>query len=1143
MWRITIDWFRLWRWLPSSSLIILVTPFAIATTGRSTEQFLPVVTNVLQFQNSVSQAEWANRPVRLDGVVCWADMTKGMIILEDYSGAAVIEMDPQSQEVQPGQEILLVGTTSRGRGGDSLKIASLTLFNDSVHGMNEQTEELPLQTGKYPVSVSWFDGNNLYGVDILYEGPNLARQSIPESILFHKQLDSEKRTTNWVQGLNYRAYEGQWPQLPDFQQLPVVKTGIVNNFDLGVKTRDTYVGLEFTGYLAIQKDGIYRFSIVPHGRNQLFVEQPQLKRIGDAGMPSPRRITPGQVLSEKERSEWGEAEGVVTFVGHMGFKGSELELSSDNGTMRVEIADNLDGSSSILLGSRTRITGICQGAFTSSGQMLGAVMWVPSLKQVELLEVEPDLWTSHPVRSIMDLLSTNFQSQLEPIVHVSGRIHSVGTNGSMVIQDETGELVLETTQRLPEATGVYVDALGRWSRTKNGIVLQGGGYRKVEQRVQQEVAPLPLLTTAEQVKRLKHEEALRGYPVRIRGVITWSGGGGAVIQDSSMGVFVEMVDSSSSVARKVGEYWEIEGQTTAQFSPMILARRVTRLGLGTLPNPVRPTWDQLMNGTLDTQYVEIQGVVTAIEANTMLLLTHDGKIQVDLPEMQSEALKHYENALIRIRGCLWAAKDEITHMLTVGEVQIHSAIIDLDQAAPANPFAAPSKRASELQLFDAKASAFQQVKVLGQIVHERNGEYFLMDGTNGLRSTVRRTLQLAIGDKVEVVGFPILGGPVPVLREALVHRTGHSHLPEARQLSEDSILDGVYDSTLVKVQAQLVNLSDDPKDQILGLQMGSHIFIGRLDKTFGLIKSVPIGSQLELTGVYLGHGGDRAAGRNIDSFELLLNSPSDIQVLARPSWWTIRRMLAMVGVLLGILFAAVVWISVLHRQVEQRTEQLREEILVRELAEHQRAVEEERTRIARDLHDDLGSSLTEISMLADAGGGSPPVLEKASRRFQSIGFKARELVNVLDVIVWLVNPSKDVLPFLISYLGSYAEEYLSAAGVTCRLKVPSDIPALRITAQVRHNFFMAVKETLNNVVRHARASEVVIETTISEAQLKFIIADNGQGFNPANPMEGNGLLNLQGRLASVGGRCQIISRPHAGTVVTFVLPLPVNPIT
>ena len=270
---------------------------------------------------------------------------------------------------------------------------------------------------------------------------------------------------------------------------------------------------------------------------------------------------------------------------------------------------------------------------------------------------------------------------------------------------------------------------------------------------------------------------------------------------------------------------------------------------------------------------------------------------------------------------------------------------------------------------------------------------------------------------------------------------------------------------------------------------------------------------------------------------MLLNGPADLRVIAYPPWWTLRRLLAAVGVLVTVLGIAAIWIGLLRRQVEQRTAQLKVEIHEREHAENQHAVEAERSRIARDLHDDLGSSLTEISLLADAGSGSPASLEKAGQRFRMIGDKARAVVNALDVIVWLVNPRKDVLPFLASYLASYAEEYLSASGIACRLKLPRDIPPIRLTAEVRHSLFLAVKESLRNIVSHAHASEVLIDLSAEPRQLTIVIADNGHGFDYRPGMSGNGLSNLHERLAAIGGQCEIVSQPEAGTRVSLVLPL------
>ena len=220
---------------------------------------------------------------------------------------------------------------------------------------------------------------------------------------------------------------------------------------------------------------------------------------------------------------------------------------------------------------------------------------------------------------------------------------------------------------LPSKPGAWVEVLGSAQGQTNDVVLRNAFFRQVEPAGAAE-APLPLLTTARAVKRLKRKEALRGYPVKIRGVITWGGGSGAVIQDSTMGVYVDNFRAEGGQTQRVGDYWEVEGQTTAEFSPNVWATKVTRLGEGSLPPPVLPAWDQLINGSLDTQYVELKGVVTGIDQEGISLLTHGNILHVAMPEKRAEELRCYENALIRLRGCLWAVKDENTHMFKIGKI-------------------------------------------------------------------------------------------------------------------------------------------------------------------------------------------------------------------------------------------------------------------------------------------------------------------------------------------------------------------------------------------------------------------------------------------------------------------------------------------
>src|SRR5205814_593456 len=314
------------------------------------------------------------------------------------------------------------------------------------------------------------------------------------------------------------------------------------------------------------------------------------------------------------------------------------------------------------------------------------------------------------------------------------------------------------------------------------------------------------------------------------------------------------------------------------------------------------------------------------------------------------ALKRYEDALIRLRGCWFASGDPATHQVRVGGGRMFNPSVTVDEPAPMDVFAVTPKRAQDLLLFDPQASALRRVKVSGQIVHEREGEYCMMDGANGLRFVPKETAGLRIGDLVEVVGFPSLTGPSPVLREALARKIGAAPLPEPRPLDADNLFRPENDATRVRVEAVLLNLSADQRT--LELQAGLRRFAARLDgggrpaapqpasSGAGQLKDIhaPLGSRLELTGVYAGHGGNRTTDPEVANFELLLNSPADIRVLARPSFWTLQRLLVLVGGPLGVVAVALVWIRLLHHKVQERTAQLQQEMSEREQAENQRAM-------------------------------------------------------------------------------------------------------------------------------------------------------------------------------------------------------------
>jgi signal transduction histidine kinase len=791
-------------------------------------------------------------------------------------------------------------------------------------------------------------------------------------------------------------------------------------------------------------------------------------------------------------------------------------------------------------GSRLYVTGP-----TMHVDVIGTSEW-PLPKKVaigqNLMEIERNLWMQ--VEGKVSVARKDSDGAHLELSAGSARI-------GVEVADPTGLEVTNLFKGWISAVGFCEGALTADGQMVPGVLLVPSQKEVELLRTPQESANpgtnnarLPLLTSAVEVHRLKREEAQRGYGVRLRGVVTCvlPEHQAFTLQDSTRGLYV--VDSSQSLAAppEIGEYLEIEGTTDpGMFAPVVNARSVVRRGAGLLPEPVRPAWDQLMSGSLDAQYVEFAGVVTAVQTNFVTLLTSGGIVKVDVrPNGVNDAaeLKQFENALVRVRGCLFATWDYITHQVRMGEIRMYGPDILVDQPPPADLFSIPRKTAAELRLFDPQAGAFQRVKVAGQVVFVAEGQSFLVDGTEGLRFIPQTALDMEPGDTVEVVGFPdLLGGVSPVLREAIARKTGHSPLPSPNVLAATNMISAAHDATVVKVEGSLVNIHQAKPDTVLEMQNGVRAFTARIKHGGESRLSLAPGSRLELMGVYAGLGGNRATGQEITSFELLINSVGGIRVLARPPWWTLKRLLFATGGLACVLAAAGLWITQLHRQVEERSAQLAAQIQQRQQIEHQRTMEEERTRIAQDLHDELGSGITEIGMLAARAKSASVPDEKRERHLEQVGSKARELVTALDEIVWAMNPRHDSVASLVSYLSLYAERFLKLANISWRLDGPNGTIDQVVDSRRRHQLFLAFKEALTNVVRHSNATEVQLNIRCDGGKVLVAIADNGRGL-PGNSRTENmdGVGNMRNRIEKLGGRFEICGQQGRGTTVRFEVP-------
>ena len=214
--------------------------------------------------------------------------------------------------------------------------------------------------------------------------------------------------------------------------------------------------------------------------------------------------------------------------------------------------------------------------------------------------------------------------------------------------------------------------------------------------------------------------------------------------------------------------------------------------------------------------------------------------------------------------------------------------------------------------------------------------------------------------------------------------------------------------------------------------------------------------------------------------------------------------------------------------------------------EQEQVLERERTRIAQDLHDEMGAKLCRISFLSEHvrrnHNGMAPELR---HQIASISDASREVLHSLDEIVWAVNPQNDTLEHVVSYIGHYANEFFQETGIECKVNISGQLPPYSLSAQLRHNLLLAVHEAFTNVLKHSKANQVDVSIVLNTAAFEVTVSDNGHGFDPLSTMAlenssspaGDGLRNMKQRLSDIGGQCSIHSKPGNGTVVQFVLPL------
>jgi signal transduction histidine kinase len=664
--------------------------------------------------------------------------------------------------------------------------------------------------------------------------------------------------------------------------------------------------------------------------------------------------------------------------------------------------------------------------------------------------------------------------------------------------------------------------------------------------------PLPpepaVLTNAMQVRTLNQAEAVRHLPVHLRGVVLGEaepGGDGFAMQDDTSGIYLR--STPDMVARlHPGDLIEVTGNSdTGWFEPGVLVNDLRQLGRTNVPQPLPVTFEQLLDGHLDAQWVEISGIVRFCEPSPndrrklRLELVTGGErlvIRPNVPRTEEPLV----DAEVQLRGVCYYLFNKNRQLVSPMLAIPHDIPIIVKKPAPRDPFSTPLQSPNSLMQFAPEGSYGHRVHVRGVVTRYQPGEYvFIRDGEVGLRIQTGQKADLKLGDEIDVLGFPKRGEYSPMLEDAVFQKcaAGTPPLPVRLKLAADAF---DHDSDLVELEGTF----DERRFLPWGCTYGFHTkdgmtFQALLRQTNGQPISPDLlpGSQIGIVGVCSverAYTGMVSGLSRPVSFQLLLRSPGDLVLIELPSWWTSRHIVWLLGAITGVLLLAVAGIMLVARM------RLKEQAVRRAMAEAEfSAILKERNRLAGEVHDTLAQGLGAISMqlelVKDRTKSGPETVMKHIELAHSL---VRNSLTEVRNAIW--NRRSQVLEKgdLAAALEHILKETTDDTGVSGHLQVTGR--ARRLPPVTENALLRVGQEAITNAMKHAKPGCIEVQLEFEEQRVSLRVKDDGKGFDAEKPPANKtsfGLAGIRQRVAALGGELSLRSNHGQGTELKLTVPV------
>jgi signal transduction histidine kinase len=629
-----------------------------------------------------------------------------------------------------------------------------------------------------------------------------------------------------------------------------------------------------------------------------------------------------------------------------------------------------------------------------------------------------------------------------------------------------------------------------------------------------------------------------------RGVVTFSdrvlGTPCLFVQEGNAAMFVSLENFAYHNPLQVGQLLDLGGALQTDKSlPIITPLSFTEVGWRALPTPNTELIQPPMSPDRDGKWTELQGVVHAVNSNgTLSVMGSRELVSVWLGQTRANELTNYVDARVRLKGVLSLSTFPVPMLLVPSR-----SFVEVDEPAAADPFKLAIRSIADLKMDATDPALLHREKVVGEITLEDREWFFVQDGSGGIRIQSPVPSGLKVGQAVEVLGFPAARGATKVISDAVIRKA--ANFAGAKPLSVD-LTDGLpsrLNGSLIRAEATLLKARTIGNSQILELQRGGRVFTSTLLMEHGRLGTIAPGSQVAITGVcdtestvlpVSTTAKERAA---LASLNLWLRNPADLTIISGPPWWTWRRAALLVGTLFTVLTAALLWVYYLRRRLQrQKALQLAfsQQVLER--------LEDERSRIAANLHDGLGQVLLAIRNQTLRAMQRSPEGNGVRERLDEISDATSQALDEVRQITQGLRPYQLNRLGLTQAIRATLNQVTSNSQIVFANRV-EDVDNIFDQDSEIH-VYRIVQEAVNNVIKHSAANEAAVVIKSRNNIVSLSIRDNGQGFDAgsvsaAEPSGlGYGLSGIAERVRILGGTLTVDSRPGRGTNLTIEIPIP-----